>query len=460
MPPESGKADRQKAKTFSEYGNDAALKGNLDYAIDMYRQACKLVPDNLSYRQALRGVQRRKFNNDPSKVGMLVGARNQPIRMRARSARSKGQFAQALDICEEAFTNNPWDIATAREAAEAAEQIGCLAMAEWIVESMLSVAKDADFFRHAAHIYERNEHWHKAIASWEQVKKIDPNDEDASRQINALSASATIKRAGLDEALEKRDKNEAALAPAVLEAKLERLKLEPLSPVMRMQKEIQENPNEVWPYLNLAEHHRNRSQLEHAEKVLAQGLKANPKEPILQQAYAEVQISRMKRAIASWTQRCRDQPDDHSVQAKLTQLTSLLSEYEIKELRRRVTLSPEDLNLHYQLGLCLARNGLHDEAIAEFQQSRGSATLRVQALYQAGLSFEANGALKLAERTYREALKVLESDDLTNFNALHYRLGRVAEALGNIEAAEEHYNEVAANDYTHEDVAQRLRNLN
>ena len=49
---------------------------------------------------------------------------------------------------------------------------------------------------------------------------------------------------------------------------------------------------------------------------------------------------------------------------------------------------------------------------------------------------------------------------MANLNALHYRLGRVAEAQGNTEAAEEHYNEVAANDYTYLDVAQRLRNLN
>jgi tetratricopeptide (TPR) repeat protein len=460
MPPESDKPDRQKAKTFSQYGNDAALKGNLDYAIDMYRQACKLAPDNLLYRQALRGVQRRKFNNDPAKVGMLVGARNQPIRMRARSARSKGQLAQALDICEEAFTNNPWDTAAAREAAEAAEQIGYFVLAQWILESVQSVAKDADFFRHAAHIHERNEHWHKAIASWQQVKKLDPDDENANRQINALSASATIQRAGLDEALEKRDRREAALAPAELEAKLERLKLEKLSPEERLQKEIQANPNQIWPYLDLAELLRNRSQLEHAEKVLAKGLKSNPKEPVLQQAHAEVQICRMKRAIASWTQHCNDLPDDQAAQAKLAQLAKLLSEYEIKEYRRRVTLNPEDLNLHYQLGLCLARSGLHDEAIAEFQQARGSPTLKVQALYQAGLSFEANGALKLADRTYREALKGLESEDVSSFNALHYRLGRVAEASGNIEAAEEHYNEVAANDYAYQDVAQRLRNLN
>ena len=133
MSSDSGLPDRQKAKTFFQYGNDATLKSNLDYAIDMYKQACRLAPDNLSYRQALRGVQRRKFNNDPSKVGMLVGARNQPIRMRARSARSKGNFAHALDVCEDAFTHNPWDITAAREASEAAEQLGFLMLAEWYI---------------------------------------------------------------------------------------------------------------------------------------------------------------------------------------------------------------------------------------------------------------------------------------------------------------------------------------
>jgi tetratricopeptide (TPR) repeat protein len=458
MPPESAPPDRQKAKTFFQYGNEAALKANFDYAIDMYKQACKLVPDNLTYRQALRGAQRRKFNNDPSKVGMLAGARNQPIRMKARSARSKGHYAQALSVCEEAFSHNPWDVATAREASEAAEQGGYLALAEWYIESVHAQAKDAEFFRHAAHVYERNEHWQKAIACWEQVKKFDPNDESANRQINSLSASATIKRAGLNEALDKHSKPEGGSADD-LQDKLERLKQEQLTPEERWHREIQENPNQVWPYLNLAEHHRNRSQLEAAEKILAQGLKSNPKEPMLQQAYADVQISRMKRAIDSWTQKTKENPQDQAARAKLDQITKLLSDYELKEFRRRVAQSPEDTNLHYQLGVALAKAGLHDEAIAEFQQARSSPTLRVQALHQAGLSFEANSAWKLADRSYRDALKGIEADDVANFNALHYRLGRVAEALGNHEAAEEHYNEVAANDYTYLDVAQRLRNL-
>ena len=93
MSSESESPDVQKAKTFFQYGNDAMMKSNLDYAIAMYRQACKAVPDNMMYRQSLRGAERKKFANDPKKVGMLVGVRNQPILMR-RSRRAQGEASR------------------------------------------------------------------------------------------------------------------------------------------------------------------------------------------------------------------------------------------------------------------------------------------------------------------------------------------------------------------------------
>ncbi len=72
---------------------------------------------------------------------------------------------------------------------------------------------------------------------------------------------------------------------------------------------------------------------------------------------------------------------------------------------------------------------------------------KIHMLYEAGLSFEANGAFELADQNYRQALRLLRPEDNEKFMALHYRLGRVAEALGNNEEAEENYNEVAATDY-------------
>jgi tetratricopeptide (TPR) repeat protein len=454
---------KEKAKTFFQYGNDAALKNNHDYAISMYQSACKIDPNNLIYRQALRGIERRKFGNDPSKVGRMVGTKTGPIRLRAKAPKSRGKWKEVLEVCEEVFVHNPWDIGASRDAAEACEKLEYLPVAQWLLESVQAVATDADFFRHMANVHELNAAWQKAIQTWERVKKLDPNDETASRKINALSANATIQRAGFDDAIEQRNEEAAAAAAAKAAGptaeELEALALQKLTPEERLLKEIQEHPDRLGAYLELADIFKARNQLEDAEKVLARGLKVQPKDESLLLNHSEIQIRRLNNAIEVLTKRGQQNPQDEAVRAKLNQYTTMLKDYELKEYGRRARLNPQDPGIQLLLGTHLARAGKHQEAIAAFQQARNSPEHRVSALHQAGQSFEATGVLKLAERNYQDALKAADPSDLNLVNALHYRLGRVAEAQGHTQAAEEHYNEVAANDYSYLDVADRLKNL-
>jgi tetratricopeptide (TPR) repeat protein len=86
--------------------------------------------------------------------------------------------------------------------------------------------------------------------------------------------------------------------------------------------------------------------------------------------------------------------------------------------------------------------------------------MKIKALHQAGRCFEEKKLPKLAQRNYEEALGLADTSDVALFNDLHYRLGRVAEGLGDLKKAEDHYNEVAANDYNYLDIADRLRSLN
>jgi tetratricopeptide (TPR) repeat protein len=454
-PPGDSNRQKQKAKTLFDYGSDAVLKNNLDYAIHMFTDSCKLDPECLQYRTALRMTERRKFGNDASRVGTLAVMRTKAITPRAKMARTKGQFAQAIEICEEAFALNPWDVGAAREGAEAAELAGWNAVAQFLLESVQAQATDAEFFRYLAHIHELNQAWAKAIGAWDRVKKIHPNDEDANKQINALSAAATIHKSGLNEAVGKR----ADTVVIGNHPELDDLKREQVPPEKRLMNEIQQDPSLVGPYLQLAEIYKGKGELETAVKVLAKGLTKIPEDLALLQAYADTQITRLHHAIASLTAKVEANPSDAGGKAKLGELQAKLHSYEAKEYRRRIQLYPSDLKLHYELGLRLARAGNHGEAIGEFQQALGHPPLKVQAMHQVGLSFEAEGRLKLAERNYEEALKALDPNDKPTLCALRYRLGRVCESMGNNAAAEEHYNEVAAIDYGYEDVAQRLRNL-
>jgi tetratricopeptide (TPR) repeat protein len=450
---------QERAKTYFEKGNDAALKGNFDYAIDMYGAALKLFPDNLVYRQSLRGVERRKFGNEPSRVSRLVGPRVQSIRLGVKTSKAKHKWHDALEGCEEAFKHDPWNVGVAEDAADAAEQLGLLPLAKWLLESVHGHAGDnASFLRHLAHVYELNGNHDQAIHCWERVRKIDPKDQDAIRKIKGLAASATISRSGLEHAIHKAP--EGTAGPERAQADLDELKRTAMTPEERLKKEIEDQPDHVGPYLNLAEHYKVHNRLDEAERILARGMKAVPADQILVTEHAEIQISRLKRAIHAYTKRVREEPDNPEAKAKLDQTVLKLKEYELKEYTRRSGLHPDDLNMKFQLGLRLAALERYDEAIAQFQQARNSSSLKLQALYEAGRCFEEKRLSKLAERNYNEALKLADLNDEELLKRLHYRLGRVAETQNDLKAAEEHYNEVAALDYTYEDVADRLRSLN
>ncbi len=457
----SGSHDKlaQRAHALFQTGNEAALKNNLDYASNMFREALKLEPGNLLYRQALRGVQRRRFQNDPSKVSMLVGARNQPIRLRASSARNKSKWVEAIEHCEDAFAHNPWDVQAAIIASEAAEGLEELVLARWLLESVAAQGSDdVNYLRHLARIYERNEDWERSISCWERLRKISPTDDEAIRKIRGLQASATISRSGLGDAIHRVERQEDEKPD--LDPDLEKLKSHAQTPEERLRGLIAEEPTRVAAYLELADLLKRSNRLDESEKMLARAVKQNPGDELLIQAHAEVQIARLQRAISVQRRKVRDQPDDEDLKARLDQLTTVLDDYEVKEFQRRAECRPEDLSNRYHLGVRLARKGRHDEAIAEFQKARHDPTLQLKALYELGLCFEAKDLPKLAERNYQEALKLVDAADQEMTIVLHYRLGRAAESQGDLKAAEEHYNEVAATDYGYEDVAQRLESLN
>jgi tetratricopeptide (TPR) repeat protein len=92
------------------------------------------------------------------------------------------------------------------------------------------------------------------------------------------------------------------------------------------------------------------------------------------------------------------------------------------------------------------RNQSDDESQDSSDQPNIGLFERIEKLYQAGMALESSGALELAGQNYRQALNLVAPEEKENFKALHYRLGRVAEALGNLEEAEEHYIAVAGSD--------------
>jgi len=456
-------AKSTKAQSLFQYGNDAALKGNHDYAIAMYRDALKIEPENLLFRQALRGAQRRVYNNEPKTVGRMVGMKVQPLKAGLMSTKARKRWPDVIETCEDIFKHNPWDVGAAEDAADAAEHLGFLPLSQWLLETVVAQAGESEhFFLRLAHAYEINQNWDQAIHCWEKAHRINPGNEEAKRKVRSLSANATMTKAKYGEAIDRASAEyEQISSPTAIAAEAaEELKRSVQTPEQRLEKEIEEDPSRVGLYLQLADLHKRQNRLDDAERVLSQGRKIDPADEVLRSAHGDVQLMRLRRAIDAWKKKVRENPEDTDAKSKLAQIQEKLATYELAEIRRRVEKRPEDTALHLQHGKLLAAVGKHDEAIGEFQKARSDPELKLQALHMAALSFEAKGLAKLAEKNLAEALALAEPNDMGLRNTLRYRLGRVCEDQNKFKEAEDYYNEVAADDYTYLDVADRLQALN
>ena len=460
--PMSSASDNQgamkKAQTMFHHGNEAAGKGNVDYAIQMYREACKLVPGHLPFRQMLRGVQRKKYDNDPKKVGGLTKARVSTVRLKYSNSKRKGRWPEVLEGCEDALALNPWDLSATRDEAEAAENLGQPEMVLWLLKSVEAQGgEDLEFMKHLALGYELNHDFQRAIQIWEKVRKLAPNDDEASRKINGLAANATIARSGMGTALKAVD---SKIAADSFKPDVEELAELAMAPEQRLLNQIETDPSRVGSFLELADLYRAQGRLEDAQKVLVRGIKANRDDVVLLSAHAEVQISRLHKAKDDLEARIKRYPEDLTVQEKLDQLLVMLNDFEIKEFRRRLAQRPNDQATQLELGKRLVKGNQHDAAIEVFQKLQNSAEYKVSALLMLGQAFETIGDSDLAERKYAQALEALDPSDTTNMLELHYLLGRLAETKGDVRTAKDHYQDVAAYDYGYKDVAKRLRALN
>ena len=116
-------------------------------------------------------------------------------RTRLSATKRAGQFRKVLEDGEEVLVRHPSDVKTQMAMAEAAEELGLIHLASWMLDELRHQdPKYLPAHRALALIYEKQRQYSDAIAVWELVRKVAPHDGEAARKINDLAASDTIAR--------------------------------------------------------------------------------------------------------------------------------------------------------------------------------------------------------------------------------------------------------------------------
>ncbi len=187
-------AERQRAAAFHERALRVLAEGGGGaYARELLASCLKLDPFNTEYRRALREANHKAAGGV---LGRLVGSLNVlALKSRMRLARSRGEWRKVLVQGEDVLARQPADVEAHLEMAEAAAALGLPALALWLLEQGREQAPDnADLVRALAGHYEGVKDWKHALALWEEVRRLVPDDDEVRRKINDLAAEAHIAR--------------------------------------------------------------------------------------------------------------------------------------------------------------------------------------------------------------------------------------------------------------------------
>lgn len=457
----SSPAARQAAQQCFVRGVEVFKKGDFKYAVTLFKDACKLAPEQLVYRQHLRISAKKKFDNN-KRGSRLASITTVGARTGLKAARAKKEWLRALECCEDCLSENPWDSGVLLDLAAICDELGWKEVAIWSAEVALERdPMDPGVNRALARLYNKHGFFTKAIDCWERVKKACPADEEADRMMKDLAASATIDRGGYEgaQSFTRAVADKTKTQELLDEAKGGTGETRFGGQIADLEQKIRAKPTEIGPYMQLSHIHRKMGKLDQARAIMEKAKDATGGNPDVITELAEIDFDQLKADLAIAEKQAAEKPNDAEAQTKAQEAARTLNDFELREFQRRADRFPTDMGLRADLGIRLAKAGRYDEAIPELQKAKNAPGRKQDATVWLGHCFRAKKNPRLAKKSFEEALAGITQGDQKNFLDLHYCLACVCEELGEKSEAIKHFDEVAGIDYAYRDVAARLDKL-
>ena len=450
--------DRKKklATDCFKRGTEAMMKQNYEYSCQMFRTAIDLVPDNLLWRQSLRGVTEKRYNNNGTGAAM-AGMKLMKTKATIKKCRMQSDWKSIAKMCEDGLAINPWDPQLNADLGEALNHIGYIEPAEYCYQrAVKGEPNNKDYLRPLAKIYEARDKYDEAIEIYTKLLRLDNMDGESRQKITSLSAQKTVHRGGYENAdnirdVEKRmaEKNtkDSADGPGMsVQADLERA--------------VRKDPKNKDNYLKLADFLKREGNLEKTAEALEKALEVSGGEIKIREQLEDVQLDILRRSVGLAKEEALADLDDKFAKRKYQEVKGELMQREIEVYAARIDRYPQDMTLKFDLALLYMADKRHQLAIPLLQKSRGDARRKVESLINLGKCFIVEKQYPLARRQFETAVPECKADEnQDSFLDLHYTLGRVCEEMKDFKAAINHYQTVLEYDYDYKDNRERLSRL-
>lgn len=434
-----------------ERARQVITTGNLDYGLQLLLTCCRIDPGNLIYRQELRRAQKSKHKNN-LRGGFFSFLTTTPYRTKLKAAKRGRDYHRVLEHGEQILTRNPWDLGAQMDMAEAAEALGHLDLAIFILDQAREKdGQNATLNRTLARLFEKRGNFTQAIKLWELVRRAAPSDAEATHKAKDLAASETIQRGQYEQAV-------AAAEPVrlVQQAKAVAQSEKSAQALDVLKTKLEADPTQAGLYLQLAAFHRKHHRDDDALAVLKEGLGPTGNDFDIQVAIAELELEPFRKDLAVTEEKLKTSVGDDDLRTIRGRLVKELNSRELDLYRLKSDRHPTDLGLRLELGLRLMRAGQSEEAIGELQQVRKDQRHLGRAAMYLGFAFKSRNNWRLAQRNFDEALKHLPHSADADRKEVLYQLAQGHAEAGDLTQAVELGHELANLDFGYRQIGQLI----
>lgn len=444
-------------------GTEAMVKQNWDYAIEMFGQSVRFAPDNLMFRQTLRGVERKKYPVKGSGAKM-AGMRLMGVKASIKKARMTKNWANLDLSAEEGLTLVPWDAELNADMAEATANQGFNDVAvqgyKWSVDTD---PNNKVTLKALGALLEQKGEFLEAIKYWERVFKLDPLDMEARSKITQLNASSVIDKGDFEEeGGDKKEKSIEAIRKAIGKQTSGNAAADGpgQSEEADLQRAVRKDPDNKHAFIKLADFYRRGGKLEDAGAMYQKALELSGGDPNIREQLEDVEIELMRKSVEIAKSNAAKTPEDKEADAMAKSQATELLKREIECYRARVERYPNDLKLKFTLGERFFKLKMYSQAIPLFQAAVQDTRMEGSALLLLAKCFIQEKKGILARKQLEKAVPKLNAQEHRDtFLETHYYLGRLCEEAKEPDKAGEHYSEVLAVDYEYKDALKRLEGL-
>lgn len=432
---------------------------NFGYAVTLLQSVLKEAPGFLEGRKLLRKAQILQHNGKKSLFGGLSS-----ISLMSKGPQLlKKDPKAALDLAEETLASDPLNSAANHLLKDAAMALDQFDLAVFALQTLIdSDPKDTKVLSELGELYMAHGQPDHALAVFNKVLAITPQDLVANKRAKDAAAANTMKAGGWDTAKDYRDliknkdeavameqKNRVVKDEASIAALLQELHQE-----AQLHPESIDIARQIAGLYEQAEDYSNAMAWYNYASELSKGA-----DSWLLRKVADMQLKQVDEAIRSREEWLAAAGDGHEESARVREeLEALIKQKNdslLDEARKRVERNPTDLQFRFELGEQLMAGGQFTEAIPELQKARNNPNVRLRAMNLLGKCYVGKGMHDLAAKQFVDAASEILSMDATKKDIL-YQLGCLYEKMNQPAKALDCFKQIYEVDYGYEDVAQRV----